>query len=408
MSNSALKTFSIIQLLANILRLFINNSFVLIGPLSGFLITLVLAKLSDLEADKIYFLVLGLLAFSSLVDGGLAFMLSNRSSGDEIEAVLKKVVRNLQIFGLVPPVILAFMLSYGSNALDAFGELFLILVMTGVAAILKILGDSLRVIGMKSARRNTVDRASSALAVVKVLFAYLFVNELPFLYTYTVLLAVELILLSYLQRDKVRLGSFKTLKGGSFFKFHYNSAYLLANLGYVLGFNVDRLLSFYHLNALDYKTLIVVIALLNMSILPNKLIENTYVFPTDSDDSKNAVRLLKYIFPLLGIVLACVGFLVFIERPSWDELIVLSMVAVIWVPVTIYFNNLWALHLNNGGSIDFAKVAVFSGLLAAFIAICLSALYQLLIPVGLFVYSLTNAVLVYILGQHKKGLGSNG
>lgn len=385
----------IMQHLISILKLLKNNSFVIIGPMSGFLVILILAKLSDLEADKIYFLVLSLLAFSSLVDGGISYKLSVESSNDEISEVVKKVVRNLQIFGLVPPIFLAFMLFNETNTLESPIELFTILLMAGIASIIKVLGDSLRVIGMKSTRRNTVDRASSVLSLVRVIFAYLFVNYLPFLYTYTALILVELMLFSYLLRDKVTIGSSRILLGGSVFKFHFNSAYLLANIGYILGFNIDRLISFNYLNDFNYKALIIVMSLLNMSVLPNKLVENLRTFPINNSYAKDSHRVLEYIFPALGIILFCIGLFTFNEQLSRGEKIVLSALSVIWVPVTIYYNNLWASHLKSGGSIDFAKITLLSGLFATIMAIFFSALYQLLIPIGLFSYSLINAVLVY-------------
>lgn len=379
----------------SILNLLKNNSFVLVGPMSGFLVILILAKLSDLEADKIYFLVLSLLAFSSLVDGGLSYKLSVDSSNIEIAEIVKKVVRNLQIFGLVLPICLAFMLSNKNNTFESPIELILILLIAGIASIIKVLGDSLRVIGMKTARRNTVDRTSSLLSFIRVIFAYIFVNHIPFLLTYTALLLAELIFISYLLRNIVTIGSSEILLGGPVFKFHFNPSYLLANIGYILGFNIDRVVSFNNLSDINYKSLIISMALLNMAVLPNKLVENLRTFPIYGSDTENSHRLLEYIFPVLGIILFILGLLVFNERLTEGKKMILSALSVIWVPITIYYNNLWASHLRAGGSIDFAKITLFSGLLSTIIAIIFSGLYQWLIPVGLLSYSLINAALVY-------------
>jgi hypothetical protein len=363
--------------------------------MSGFLVILILAKLSDLESDKIYFLVLSLLAFSSLVDGGLSYRLKVESSNNEIAEVVKKIVRNLRVFGLAVPIFLAFMLSNKTNTLESPIELIFTLLFAGIASILKVLGDSLRVIGMKSKHRNTFDGASSGLSFIRVIFAYLFVNNISFLYTYTALILVELILFAYFLRDKLTIGPWRDLLGGPILKFHFNSSYLLANIGYILGFNIDRVISFNLLSDDSYKALIVVMSLLNMSVLPNKLIENLRTFPINDSDRQNSYKVLEYTFPVFGIILFCAGLWVFNGGLANDEKLFLAAFSVIWIPVTIYYNNLWASHLKRGGSIDFAKITLLSGLIATALAIFFPVLYQSLVPIGLFSYSLFNAVLVY-------------
>lgn len=384
------------QRATTILQLLCNNSFVLVGPLSGFLVILTLAKLSHLAADSIYFLVLSLLAFSSLVEGGITYKLSAQSSRGEIATTVRMVVRNLQIFALAPPLFLIFMLSNETSRFESTAELISILLVAGFASITKVLGDSLRVIGMKSARRNTVDRASSLLSLVRVIFAYLFVNYFPFLYTYTALIFAELVLLSFLLREDVKLWSRSILSGGSVLKVHINTAYLIANIGYILGFNVDRLISFNNLDDQSYHTLIVVMSLLNMSVLPNKLLENLLTFPVDYSQATGP-RAAPVYFSILGIILFCIGLFSFNDHLSSGEEIALVAISVIWVPITLYYNNLWASHLKNGGSINFAKITLFSGLVATIIALAFPELYEFGFPVGIFFYSVVNAMLVRLL-----------
>ncbi len=385
--------------LLNFINLLKINSFVFAGPISSFLVILILAKLSHLASDRVYFLVLSFLAFSSLADGGLSFNLNYLSSNNDRAHVIKKVVKNLQLFALAIPICLTFMLSNTANSLESPIELICILFTSGFTSIFKVLSDTFRFIGMKTLHRNFIDVASSALSITRVIFAYLFVNIVPFLYTYTVLVFFELLFLAYILRDKVQINSLRVLFSEQSFKLHFNSAYVLANIGYIVGFNIDRLVSFYVLSNIEYRNLVIITSLLNMSIIPNKLIENLRIFPTDYAHSQTSDRVLMYILPVFGILLFITGLSIFYPLTTNHDRLVISIISVIWIPLTIYYNNLWALHLQKGGSIDFAKITLLSGTIATAIAIIFSALHPWAAPIGLFSYSLFNAVFAYGLSK---------
>lgn len=377
-----------------------NNSYVLSGPLSGFLIIIVIARLSHLEADKIYFLVLALLAYSSLADGGLPYKLTVESSKEEIADTIQKVIGNVLLLSPSIPICLAFMIPDNVGPHESSGEFMALLVVSGTAAFFKTISDSLRVIAMKSQRRNTVDRASSAIALVRVLFAYLLVNHLPFLYTYTILLMLEFCALAYLLRDKLsiifRYSPMIRLKP----KLYFNPAYLLANAGYITGFNIDRIASFHVLDSSSYKQLIIVLSLLSMSVLPNKLMENTRTFPPSNSNETGLHKSLSYIFPALGIVAFIIGLWLFNAQLATTKKIYLSALSIAWVPLTIYYNNIWASHLKDGGNTGIAKMTLWAGLIAAILSISLSHFYLWIIPLGLLFYSFFNAAFAYKL--HKK------
>ncbi|GFE62250.1 hypothetical protein AOG2_28380 [Geobacter sp. AOG2] len=377
-----------------------NNSYVLTGPLSGFLIILIIARLSHLEADKAYFLVLALLAYSSLADGGLPYKLKFESSNKEVVETIKKIIGNLLVLSPLLSICLALMIFNSAGSHDSLGELIALLAVSGMAAFFKTIADSLRVVGMKSQHRNTVDRASSLLALMKVLFAYLLVNRLPFLHTYTIMLMLEFFALAYLLRNKFSFIFRDNLVIQFKPKLYFNPAYILANIGYITGFNIDRIVSFHILNSSSYKQLIITLSLLSMSILPNKLVENTRTFPSNTSSEAVLHKNLALIFPALGIIAFIIGLWLFNAQLDANTKIYLSALSIAWVPLTIYYNNIWATYLKEGGSMGIAKMTLWSGLISGILSISLSHFYVWIIPIGLFSYSLFNAAFAYQL--HKK------
>jgi hypothetical protein len=248
---------------------------------------------------------------------------------------------------------------------------------------------------MKGLHRNTVDRSSSLLAMTRVFLAYFFVNEISFLYTYAIMLMVEFVLLTYLIHDKISvIFRFYPMLMNKL-KLNFNSSYLLANIGYITGFNIDRIVSFQVLDSSSYKELIITTSLLSMSILPNKLIENIKIFPPRSRHESVLHKSVSYIFPLLGIVAFIGGIWIFNAQLDIATKIYLSIISVIWVPMTLYYNNIWAIHLRDGGNIRIAKMTLWAGLISAALSIMLSHLYVFIVPLGLYFYCFLNATFVY-------------
>lgn|GEM_PF-6913365 len=388
-----------VSVIFNLLK---NNSFVFSGPFSGFCIIVIIAKISFLEIDKIYLLVLGLLAFTSLADGGIPFRLKIESGDEEVTDAIYKVLANVILLSPLLPIILAVMLFQNKDISLSSTDIAAVLCFSGLAAVLKTLSDSLRVIGMRSARRNVVDQASSMCALMRASFAFLFVNDVPFLYVYSITLLIEFGVMAYLSRERLLLVfvNFSILK--IFPKFSFNAAYLLANIGYITGFNVDRIFSFHFLSGDSYKSLVMTASLLGMSILPNKILENVKIFPGNYLEAPKYAKFLALASPLIGVLAFVSGLWIFNSNLSFESKILNTIISFFWVPATIYYNNIWASHLRYGGSSKIARMTLLAGLMAALFSFSITSVYEnFLIPFGLIVYSFFNAVSAYWLHKSR-------
>lgn len=376
----------------NILRLVLVNSSVVVTPAGGFLVVIVLTQRSQLPEDSLYFFLLGLVGFMSLLDGGLPYQRLGPVTNHRFIRVMRSLVVNWS-WSIVPftCLVAAFtaFTGYAQSHGAAWTALFVGIAVFAASA--KLLADAARVLGLQTKSRSRINGLSSALALIRVGAALTLANRLPFLYAHAAVVAVELVVVLAIVRGP-RLRGFRLFLPTLRFKTRIFRDYVVANLGYLMGSSVDRIVAFYFTGAEAYRGIVLQLALYNMAILPHKLVENDMMFDARQAAIRRGVSLLMCAVGAAGLGAAL--WLQATHHSKSPELQwFLPAAGGLWVAITILYNHQWAAALRSSTTTVLANGTRLAGVAALVAAVALGFLYSQLVLVGAVAYALTNIVL---------------
>lgn len=375
----------------SIARLLLLNSSVLVTPAAGFVVVIVLTRLSHLSADALYFFLFGLVGFMSLLDGGLPYKNICPLTSFRYQKVVRSLVVNWS-WAIVPvTVAISVATAFTDFAMtnDRFGTAGLV-VAALFGATLKLLSDAVRVLGLQSPARGRINALCSVVSVLKATAAFGLVNRLPFLYSNAVLAIIELAAYLRVLHSTVPVTRIWHLLAPSLrFRPRVFRDYLVANIGYILGSSVDRIVAFYYVGADTYRGIVLQLALYNMALLPHKLVEAELVFGRQGGVA--ALRsVASPLMSLVGASLLGAALWVYVGHPRSASTWLLPALGAAWLAISITYNKQWAFALKTHQTRNLANGTRVAGAVAAALALAAGGMYERLILVASLSYAVIN------------------
>lgn len=377
----------------NFIRLLLTNSSVLLAPASGFLVVLILTQESTLPEDTFFFFALGVVGFMSLMDGGLPY----KQLGQMTERRFARVMRSLTInwsWCIAPMagtlVALTILTDFAND--HPWKSTAILVFLALVAGSCRLFADSARILGLQTSQRSRINALSSLINVLRAVLAWIYVNSVPFIYIHTALCLIEMYIYLAVLRGP-------TPRGMALYRPTFQRRarifrdYVVANIGYLLGSSVDRIIAFYFVGSTTYKGIILQSAFYNMAILPHKMVEHEVMFSRADGKPRNSWSLL-----MCAVGATCLGTALSLQANRNAQPASLSVLLLVsgalWLAATLIYNRQWAVALRGRATTNLANGTRIAGLAAVVGAIVLSGMYTQWILVGALAYALTNVMFV--------------
>jgi hypothetical protein len=391
-----------------VVRVLSANASLVVMPASNFLLVTLLTRYSLLATDTAYYFLAAWIGLMTLFDGGRALKVHAVKNKMVVYRVIAIVSANLYKVSFPVWIVICIVIS---GAPFAKRSSIAVIVLCGAATVVcgfvKILADTLRTLALRSGARMQADWLASAFAIGRVAAAWIFLNKFAYPFTYFISVVVEFLVLMRLVgvplksiprllRPRIRRG----------FSAHWD--YVRVNLAYLASVNVDRIFAYYFIDERAYKNLILATSILNVSIMPHKLIENEIVFPSKRRVgvlySVDRPSMLALMMASVGAVVIGCGFRIVNSGDNFDTALNV-MVASIWLAVTLVYNKTWANLLHSGRTDNIARRTLIAGGVSFFAPFFLFPLYWNMIPVALFAYGMANMAALSVRDQSVRNDG---